>query len=275
MNRQRVKIGEILLKYRHITKQMLDEALEYQQKSGSAITTYLVAHGYLKETDLAKCLTEQFNLPYLPLDIYTIPQHVIDSVPVEIAEKYWLMPVDQIKNVIMLAMADPLDRMAIAEVERVTHCKVQQLIGLISDIGKALQRYYGIDLPDTGLGAGCCCQVFIDTLKYRGFERRLSNRIKTDIELHYPINGSYVKAKTTNLSAIGLSFSSQTPLRVDSYLTAELDLPESIHPLPVAAVGKVTRCKLMKEKTFNIGLKFMRILKSDLNLVMQFAHSHS
>ena len=99
----RRKIGEILIANGLITKKALDEALAHQKLHGGNVTQYLIAHDYLKEEDLAKCISVQFGYPYLPLRAYDIPANIIKLVPVEIVKKYWLIPVDKIQNIITVS----------------------------------------------------------------------------------------------------------------------------------------------------------------------------
>ncbi|NQT95321.1 MAG: hypothetical protein HQ572_02620, partial [Candidatus Omnitrophica bacterium] len=119
MREKRERIGEILIRNKYINKDMLDEALAYQRMSGCNITDYLLTHGYLNENDLAKCIAEQFRTPYLSLKSYKIPSDIIQTIPVETAEKYWLIPIEKIENSIILVMVNPLNARAIEEVEKI------------------------------------------------------------------------------------------------------------------------------------------------------------
>jgi peptidoglycan hydrolase CwlO-like protein len=144
------KIGEILIEYKFITKDILNEALEYQKKFGGNITQYLIAYGYINETQLAQCLITQFGVPYLTLKFYDISEEVIKLVPLEIAKEYWLIPIEKKGNYITLVMADPIDTEAINKVQEITGCKVQRFVGILSEIKQALEHYYNVDIKEKG-----------------------------------------------------------------------------------------------------------------------------
>src|SRR5262249_35480902 len=46
------------------------------------------------------------------------------------------------RRVLRLAMADPLDRAAIGEIEFATGCRVEALLAAPSEVARAIQRYY-------------------------------------------------------------------------------------------------------------------------------------
>jgi len=125
MLKKKRKIGEILMDNGFISKEILERALEYQYRFGGTVTQYLVAGGYIKEEDLARCISIQFGYPYLPLRAYDIPPHIINLIPARIAQKYWLMPVDKIGSMLMLAVTDPYDTNAVEEVKARTGLKVK------------------------------------------------------------------------------------------------------------------------------------------------------
>lgn len=88
MKVKKKKIGNILLERNLITESMLNEALEYQKREGGGVTLYLLAADYIDEKNLAQCISDQFDVPFLNLKAYDIPDEIIKLVPVDIAEKY-------------------------------------------------------------------------------------------------------------------------------------------------------------------------------------------
>ena len=120
---------------------MLDKALAYQSQCGGSVTQYLLAYGYIDERQLAQCLCTQFGVPYLPLTSYDISEEIIKLVPVDIAQKYWLIPVDRRGDSLMVVMIDPLDTKATKELEDITGYKVMPFVGIISEIVEALEIY--------------------------------------------------------------------------------------------------------------------------------------
>ncbi len=266
------KIGEILIENNFITKEVLNEALEYQKKFGSNITQYLVAYGYVTEEEVAKCITQQFGYPYLPLRAYDIPKQILKLVPSDTAEKYWLIPVDKIGNIITIVMADPFDEEALREVEKVTKCKVQPFVGILSDIIKAIERHYNISIEDVNLIRGSkAAPLFISTGAYKGLEHRKSIRLKANITVHFPAQDLYRKAKTKNVSRHGFLFESNNVLPIGSYVVLEIDLPKEFCPYPIAAVVQVLRVTPLQNKRFDIAVKTINLAKEDSDKIIKYA----
>jgi len=265
------KIGEILLENGYITKDILAEAIGYQSKFGVGLTQYLIAYGYINEEELARSISEQFHFPYLPLRVYNIPEQIISLVPVDIAEKYWLIPIDKVENILTLVMSNPLDEEAIKAVEKTTRCKAQPFIGILSDIIKAIEKYYHVVIEDKKIKEGKTAPLFIDVVGYKGFERRRSIRIKARIDIHFPAQNTYQKTEIKDVSAKGFLFESGKALPMGAYVALEINLPEEFSLIPIAAVVQVARIVRLANGKFDIGARLLKIPKEDMQTIIAYA----
>jgi len=269
------KIGEILVAHNLISKEMLDRALSYQEQSGCSVTQYLLAYGYIEENQLAQCLCTQFGIPYLPLSSYDIPDEIIKLVPVDIAQKYWLIPVDRRGDSLMIVMIDPLDTKAIKEIEDVTGYKVMPFVGIISEIVEALEIYYKVFVRNKEPKSGKIPPFFINSKNYTGVERRRSVRFKSKIDIRFAVDNYFKKSCTKNVSRGGVSFESDEGLQVGSFLTIEISLPRSFMPLPIPAIAQVVRVVALDNGKFEINTKTVKMAKQDLTALIEYASIHS
>jgi len=276
LSRQQKKgrMGEILLAQQFITEDILDRALEFQKNTGNNITQYLLAYGYIDEAQLAQCLCTQFGIPYLPLRAYDIPDEIIRLVPVDIAEKYWLIPVEKLGNFLMVAMADPFDTKAIKEIEDASGFKVRPLVGILSEIIEALELYYKVAPREKGMISRGAAPFFIDTKTYKGPERRHAVRFKAKIDIYFPVEGYYKKSQTKDVSRDGLLFESDTALPIGSLITLQINLPKDLNPLPIGVIAQVLRVAFLADNKFEIGVKIIKISKQELNTIIEYASSH-
>jgi len=268
------KIGEVLLARNLISKDVLDKAVEYQAKIGGNVTQYLLAYGHIDEGDLAQCLCTQFSIPYLPLNSYKVPDEIIKLVPVDLAEKYWLIPIDRVDNFLTVVMADPLDAKAIKEVEEVTGCKVQPFVGVLSEIMEALKVYYNVVIEEDEKQSKRRIPFFIDTNTYQGIERRSSLRFKAQIGISYPVENQYKESQTKDVSRTGFLFESDTPLPVGSLITLQVDLPKEYNHLPIAVVVQVVRVEPLENNKYAVGVKMIKISKEELNAILEYASKY-
>lgn len=267
--RNKQKIGEILLAYKYITKEILDKALEYQNQYGTSITQYLLASGYIDESRLAQCLCTQFGVPYLPLSSCEVSDDIIQMIPADIAEKYWLIPVEKVGNLLVVVMADPIDTQALRLVEESTGCTVQPFVGMLSQIMEALEFYYKIRVKDKNK-----VPYLIDTPIYKGPERRSAIRFKTKIDVSFPVEGYYKKASTKDVSRVGFLLESENVLPVNTLVTIQVDLPKKTNSLPIPALVQVMRVNIIDKKHFEIGVKLISISRQDIDTIIRFALTH-
>jgi hypothetical protein len=135
-----VAIGELLVDFGIISQEVLNKALEIQKQKGGLLGEVLVEMGCAKEEDIAQTLSVQRGFPYLPN--YEISPEVAKIVPLKVCRQHLLIPVDKIGKNMTLAMANPLNDKAIAEISVISGCSVQAFVSTATDIKKALEKYY-------------------------------------------------------------------------------------------------------------------------------------
>jgi type IV pilus assembly protein PilB len=151
----RKKLGDILIEKGYLTPAELEYALQQQPNSGMRLGDLLVETGIITEEHLLDAISDRLAIPKLSLDSMVIDPMVIQRVPVEIARRYTLVPVFAIGNTLTLAMADPLNIIAIDEIKYRTGCEVKRAVATISEIKKAIDAYYSVADSIEGLiGSG-------------------------------------------------------------------------------------------------------------------------
>jgi hypothetical protein len=194
-------------------------------------------------------------------------------VPVDIAEKYWLIPVEKTGNFLMVAMADPFDTRAIQEIEKITGCLVQPFVSILSEIMDALEAYYKVAVKEKYTKGKITAPFFVDTEAYKGLERRDSIRFKAAIDIYYPLDGFYKSSKTKDVSKGGFLFESDAALTIGALIPLQIDLPGEISPLPITAIVQVIRITALENKKFEIGTKIIKISKQELDIILDYASS--
>ena len=77
---------------------------------------------------MAVSMGRVLNVPPVNLSRINIPREVADILPREIAHSHKIVPVSRLENKMFLAMADPLNVLAIDDVKRITKLEVAPLI---------------------------------------------------------------------------------------------------------------------------------------------------
>lgn len=110
------RLGAALVAEKIITEGQLAEALLVQQKEGGFLGRILVDCRVINETTLINFLVKQFKIPHINITEYGINNDLLALVPKEICERYSVLPVDKLGSILTLAMVDPLDVEALAQV---------------------------------------------------------------------------------------------------------------------------------------------------------------
>jgi type IV pilus assembly protein PilB len=138
-----LKLGELLLRNKLITKEQLDKALEVQKTGSSKLGYNLVKMGFVSDEEIATCLSKQFGISAINLSHFEIDQAILDLVPVEVARKYDLIPVNRTGAVLTVAMADPTNIRAMDEINFICGYQVEPVVASEYAIKEAIDKYYG------------------------------------------------------------------------------------------------------------------------------------
>lgn len=142
-------IGEGLIEAGLITSEQRERALVYQRKSPEKklLGRLVVELGFVKEEDFAPFLAIHFGLPFLSLRGFGRVSHqAVELVPEEIARRFNLFPVCKEKQVLTVAMADPLDVIALDNLRMITSCQIQPVVSSQSDINQTIRDYYQVEI---------------------------------------------------------------------------------------------------------------------------------
>jgi hypothetical protein len=144
----RRRLGDLLVEEGLVTREQLQEALEYQKLWGHRLGTALVAKQFLTELELIDVLGRELRLQTCdPLDVAT-PKEVLDLVPKQLAAQHDLIPVAIEEGgglrTLVIAMSDPMNYDAISQVRTVSRMEVQPVIGTMRSVARAIHQRYGV-----------------------------------------------------------------------------------------------------------------------------------
>lgn len=136
------RLGDLLVQSGIITQKQLDEALSFQASSGERLGTVLQKRGFITEKQLIDTLMNQLGVEFIDLNGCSIPPEMAQILPKSIAKKHTVVPVRVTRSDLYLAMADPLNFVAIEEVRAATRRRVIPLIAAASAAERAVQNLY-------------------------------------------------------------------------------------------------------------------------------------
>jgi type IV pilus assembly protein PilB len=135
-------IGQILLEYKKVTPEQLDEALGLRKQRGGAIGAVLVDLGYCEQTDIAMALAVQAGMERVELDELEIPDEVIDKMDSMTARSYNVVPIEFDAGKLRVAMADPTNFRALDELHMLLGFEIEAALADPAALVRALDKYY-------------------------------------------------------------------------------------------------------------------------------------
>ena len=122
------RIADALVEDGLLSEGQIVELLEQQKKEGARLIKLIIDKSYVSEQDLAVSMGRVLNVAPINLARVNILPDVVELLPRDTTYNYKVVPVSRLENRLFLAMADPLNVLALDDVKRITRLEVTPLI---------------------------------------------------------------------------------------------------------------------------------------------------
>ncbi len=143
----RKKIGECLIQAGLITEDDLRTALAEHKRTGERVGVVLVRMNLATEEQIAKALAFQLGFPFLNLAENPPDPNAVALIPKEVALKRICIGVGLEKNLLTVAMSDPLLLSLVHDLELQTGHRIKQAVSTRADINGAIHACYPDKAP--------------------------------------------------------------------------------------------------------------------------------
>ena len=147
MYRKKKRLGDMLVSENVVTPEQIEQAMEARKTNGGKkLGETLVELGFTSEESITKALTRQLGVEMVSTATMQIPEDIVALVNPSILRKYMVMPFGYAANnmnVLRVAMADPMDMVAIDDLSMVTHLEIEPYIATTHDIMISIDKYFG------------------------------------------------------------------------------------------------------------------------------------
>lgn len=145
------KIGDLLIDAGIINEEQLNKALEIQSKSGERLGTILIENNYVTESQIMEVLEFQLGIPFIDLNVVTIPNEVQRLIPYQLIRRHNVVPIKLDLNLLYVAMEDPLNFIAIEDLRMATNYEIVPVISFKDAINNTINRIYGNETADKAI----------------------------------------------------------------------------------------------------------------------------
>ncbi len=147
-----MRLGDMLVAARIVTKEQVEQALASQKESGRRLGGELVALGFVNELQITQMLSNQLSVPWVDLQHVEFSRELLSLIPRELADEHCCIPVyrRQVRNAgdtLFVAMDDPSNEAALAAIGEVSPLPIRTMVSPPSDIRNAIRVYYFGESP--------------------------------------------------------------------------------------------------------------------------------
>jgi type IV pilus assembly protein PilB len=122
------RIADALVEDGLLTLKQVEDLLAQQKKEGTRLLKLILQKSYVSEQDMAVSMGRVLNTPPINLARVIVPPEIAELLPRELAHTHKVVPVSRLENKLFLAMADPLNVLAIDDVRRITRLEISPMI---------------------------------------------------------------------------------------------------------------------------------------------------
>jgi len=132
------RIADVLIEDGLLLPAQLQEAMDIQKKQGGRLLKLLVDKQYVTEQDMVISMGRCLDTPPINLSKVRVPEAVAELVPKDMARQYKLAPVCRLGNKLFVAMADPLNVLALDDLRQRTKLEIIPMITTERAVTEAL-----------------------------------------------------------------------------------------------------------------------------------------
>ena len=144
--KKKVRIGDILLQRGIIDQNQLNRALSEQKSKGVMLGEMLVELDYISQENLNNVLCEHLNIEFIDIRTVEIEDKFLHLLDEKTMRKYTIVPLGYERNnmsVIKVAMADPMNIIAMDDINMITGKQVLPMLANAVQIKALLDKIFG------------------------------------------------------------------------------------------------------------------------------------
>jgi type IV pilus assembly protein PilB len=135
-------LGELLVQSEGVDRAVLEDALGPARAGRERVGETLVRLGAITPDAVARALATQLGVEHVEAPVEAEPE-ALEAVEPELLRAHRMVPISVTARRLRIAMADPLNLAAVADVQFQTGRRVEPVVATAQAVDEALERYYG------------------------------------------------------------------------------------------------------------------------------------
>lgn len=144
--RKKVRLGDLLVQKGIITEEQLSEALKQQKEKKLMLGEMIVSMGFASQSQINDVLCEHLNIDFVDMREEEPDPQVLSLLDESIMRKNTLVPLRHDNNnagALQVAMADPMNILAMDDINIITGMQVVPILANAQDINAFLDKAFG------------------------------------------------------------------------------------------------------------------------------------
>src|SRR5205814_1654778 len=137
------RIADVLIEEGLLLPNQLEEAIGIQKSEGGRLLKILTERQFVTEQDMVFSIGRCLNTPPVNLSRLRVPEEVMSIVPREMAKANRLVPIARLDGKLFVAMADPSNVLAVADLKRRVQLEIVPMIATERSVAEALSGAHG------------------------------------------------------------------------------------------------------------------------------------
>ena len=236
------KLANLLIEEGLVQASKIEFAVKASAEQGKSLIAYLLSNKILDNEVLVHATSHVSGIPYVNLENTTIPQDVLDLIPLDIAERNMAVPIAEVQGRLAIAMLDAMNIQSVDYLSTLIQRPIKVFMASQESIKHILDQY------KTDLSGVDALAENIDSQEAQAQEnKRVVQTIVQDSPISKALNTILeyaVRAKASDIHIEPLEKSLKIRCRIDGVLREIMNLPKSIEPALVSRIKILSSLKI-------------------------------
>jgi hypothetical protein len=144
-HRKRARLGDLLVKGKHLTPEQLQTALARQQQTRQPLGHTLISLGYVSEEQMREALCTQLHINFFDLDRVMLDPALSKLVSEKYATKRRIVPLFRSGQILVVAVDDPTDMAIVEDLQQLLRLRIEIVTSTTAKILRAITRLYSAE----------------------------------------------------------------------------------------------------------------------------------
>jgi general secretion pathway protein E/type IV pilus assembly protein PilB len=144
-------VVNILKENKILTEDHFRQAEQMSLRTGKSILDIAVNMKWIDEAEIRDIVASKFSMDVVSIKDKEIPDSLINLIPVNMAQRYGVIPVEKKDNYLKIAISDPFKLEVVDSLSIALGMQIEPLLATMSEIERALRKYYGYEEVYTGV----------------------------------------------------------------------------------------------------------------------------